>query len=574
MSNAHLAGFIRINRIGAVRVAAAVLLTTGAHLPAQDVTITPPSWENCYDVPDQPPALKNKLSLAFPSDLKATPDIGYVVFDVVLDKKGQTLANRPLATLAAYERAAHVIGGSFTRLPGRRAGEGVNTEFSFAVVFNPASASSEQSDATPRLLEVALVKRTLPKEARRGEALPDRIEWIDVIVDATGRIAALKNAPADVARICEIAAKNWRFGAARRGGTAIAAEMRVPFIIVSSFEPEPDSGKRVQPRVLRQQRPVYPLAMRASEMRGEVLVDFIVDIEGRVRNPFVVRTLNPAFDDPTITAIREWRFEPGRVGDRPVKTHMQVPVLFGLNELPGGGSGPFRKKAKGDLAKLAESYRYDTPPKPRGTVRVVYPYGLLRGEKSGKATVQFVVGIDGKVSQVEVTEAAMLEFGCALKAAVEGFVFEPAIKAGRPGLSLESFTQEFGRFEGMQTLSREELFMVRREERKPESIISSSELDDPPVELSRPPPRFPQSVAANVKKGRVVVEFLIDEEGTARLPRVISATEDAFGYAAVQNVASWRFAPPTCGGRPVAVRVQMPVLFGEEDNTKKADSQK
>ena len=54
--------------------------------------------------------------------------------------------------------------------------------------------------------------------------------------------------------------------------------------------------------------------MRASGMRGDVLVDFVVDSEGRVTRAYVVRSLNPAFDEPALEAVRRWKFEPGRKG--------------------------------------------------------------------------------------------------------------------------------------------------------------------------------------------------------------------------------------------------------------------
>ena len=69
-------------------------------------------------------------------------------------------------------------------------------------------------------------------------------------------------------------------------------------------------------------------------------------------------------------------------------------------------------------------------------------------------------------------------------------------------------------------------------------------------------------VKEGVKGGETLIEILVDEEGRARLPRILSASDEAFGYAAVQGVAAWRFDPPKRGGRPVVVRVQIPFSFG------------
>lgn len=45
------------------------------------------------------------------------------------------------------------------------------------------------------------------------------------------------------------------------------------------------------------------------------------------------------------------------------------------------------------------------------------------------------------------------------------------------------------------------------------------------------------------------------------LPRMVSASAPAFGYAAVQTVATWRFEPPTSGGKPVMARARVPFTF-------------
>ena len=58
------------------------------------------------------------------------------------------------------------------------------------------------------------------------------------------------------------------------------------------------------------------------------------------------------------------------------------------------------------------------------------------------------------------------------------------------------------------------------------------------------------------------------------MPRVVSATEEGFGYAAVQAVSAWWFEPPLMGGKPVVVRVQIPFKFGETPKNTKAPASK
>ena len=65
-------------------------------------------------------------------------------------------------------------------------------------------------------------------------------------------------------------------------------------------------------------------------------------------------------------------------------------------------------------------------------------------------------------------------------------------------------------------------------------------------------------------RGEARIEVLIDEEGKVRLPRIVEATDPAFGYAAVQAVTEWRFEPPTAAGKPAIVRVLVPFDFALE----------
>ncbi|HEX2853734.1 MAG TPA: TonB family protein [Opitutaceae bacterium] len=87
------------------------------------------------------------------------------------------------------------------------------------------------------------------------------------------------------------------------------------------------------PLVIKMTEPVYPMAMRLTRTTGQVVVDFIVDTSGRVRNPTAVKTTHPAFSERAVEAVRAWRFSPGVKNGRVVNTHMQVPVIFTLSDV-------------------------------------------------------------------------------------------------------------------------------------------------------------------------------------------------------------------------------------------------
>jgi protein TonB len=81
-----------------------------------------------------------------------------------------------------------------------------------------------------------------------------------------------------------------------------------------------------------QARPQYPFEMRRAGIAGEVVVDFIVDTAGDVQNAYALRSTQREFEAAAVQAVSKWKFKPGRKGGRDVPTHMQVPIVFTLNE--------------------------------------------------------------------------------------------------------------------------------------------------------------------------------------------------------------------------------------------------
>jgi TonB family protein len=152
-------------------------------------------------------------------------------------------------------------------------------------------------------------------------------------------------------------------------------------------------------------------------------------------------------------------------------------------------------------------------------------------------------------------------FGGALQAAIECFRFEPALKDGRPTQAIISMEQAFDRFGRGSIVPDEDLALLITERKHPDEIVAANKLDKPLRPISQRPPVFPVTLPETVTKGTAVVEILVDSDGYVRLPRVVSATHPAFGFAAVQAVASWRFEPLRAAHRSAVTRVRVPFEF-------------
>jgi protein TonB len=82
-----------------------------------------------------------------------------------------------------------------------------------------------------------------------------------------------------------------------------------------------------KPRPLYQEMPRITQDMR-GQGGGTVYVIFIVSTEGRVQDPVVQKSSNPLFNEAALSAIKRWRFEPGKRNGRPVSFRMRVPITF------------------------------------------------------------------------------------------------------------------------------------------------------------------------------------------------------------------------------------------------------
>jgi TonB family protein len=79
------------------------------------------------------------------------------------------------------------------------------------------------------------------------------------------------------------------------------------------------------PKVTRRVEPRYPAGAKHFGVGGTLVVEVIITTEGKVTSPILVKTLPaPTLSYVALEAVRQWRFEPGKI-DGVVK-----PVIFTL----------------------------------------------------------------------------------------------------------------------------------------------------------------------------------------------------------------------------------------------------
>lgn len=82
-----------------------------------------------------------------------------------------------------------------------------------------------------------------------------------------------------------------------------------------------------KPRIIYEPGPTITRQVRENAP-GKVYVIFVVDQNGRVVNPKIEKSSNPVFEKPVLSAIRKWKFEPGKRGGKPVRFRMRRAFTF------------------------------------------------------------------------------------------------------------------------------------------------------------------------------------------------------------------------------------------------------
>ena len=85
-----------------------------------------------------------------------------------------------------------------------------------------------------------------------------------------------------------------------------------------------------EPRKLKHLSPSYPDIARAARVQGVVVLECVIDEQGRVREIKVLKGL-PLLDQAAIDAVRQWVYTPTLLGGVPVPVVMTVTVSFRLS---------------------------------------------------------------------------------------------------------------------------------------------------------------------------------------------------------------------------------------------------
>lgn len=74
----------------------------------------------------------------------------------------------------------------------------------------------------------------------------------------------------------------------------------------------------------------YPEMARRAGIEGRVYIQFIVNEQGNVENPQVIRGIGGGADEEALRVVSQAKFKPGMQRGRPVRVQYSLPIFFRL----------------------------------------------------------------------------------------------------------------------------------------------------------------------------------------------------------------------------------------------------
>lgn len=435
-----------------------------------------------------------------------------------------------------------------------------------------AKPEHQQTDATapaPIIADegAALLRQWVQPEYPESAAKAKKegrvmVEFVVELDGTVSRATVAKSSDPQFDEAALAAVRQWTFSPGIADKKPVAMAMRAPVVFrlaqLSQKQPPgqppaeelPAPLKRVSAQIKLSPNPAYPAELAETGLNGRVELEFTVGTDGVAHAPKVLWTSHAGFVPAALAALATSQFEPAHQGPLPFPEVQKAPIEFSTLGL---------KRAdvlKANHIAVTTSPVPSVLPEPTILLEPVYPAARLLAGESGEAVVEFALSDRAKVENIQLISATEPEYGAALLAAVSRWQFGPAMHEGaRVPVVLRvtyPFTPPVGGPVGR---------LVTELQPGGAGVSGAKGLDQRLTLVWQVAPVYPAAQRAARVAGEAKIEFIIDHEGRVRLPRIVSASHEDFGWAAATAISQWVFSPPTRGGQPTDVRVAIPISF-------------
>lgn len=176
----------------------------------------------------------------------------------------------------------------------------------------------------------------------------------------------------------------------------------------------------------------YPDELRAANIEGVVLAQFVVDQDGSVEpGTFkALRSTNALFTEAVKADLASMKFYPAEVKGVRVKQLVQQPFTFALSKGASMGNSTPNTAPEPLMEFQVERAATQIP----GTGNIRYPDKLRAAGVEGEVLAQFVVTEDGRYldGSFKVVKSNDVLFDEAVRNALPNMRFRPALVGGKP----------------------------------------------------------------------------------------------------------------------------------------------
>lgn len=419
------------------------------------------------------------------------------------------------------------------------------------------------------------VRAEYPREAAKEKV--GGVVKISFIADTTGAVVSarsLEEADPRLAAAAVAAIKQWKIEPVIEDGRAVSCGLIAEIKFAPGEKLSDEAARSEQlphPAPTTAASPLetpegdYPDVMRGTKLSGKVLFKGTVTETGDVVASSIIAASHSDFVLPALSSLRKWKFKPRMQGDLALSAEVEGVVSFTSDV-----SSPSEVLVANGITMLDGS----TPELPAIVVvacETAWPIDMILAGVAGRATVDFTITADGRSKDVVLVAATQHDFGQSLVAAMETwqFALQPdAIDALAPRMRKTALTETRLRRTleftiptdtgGTNTRELARLVAALRAGK----IEGAKGLDQKLIPIYRAMPHYPGTfVGREAPSGEAVIEVVVDRSGRVRLPRIVSASQPEFGWAAATAAMQWVFKAPQRAGEPTEVKVRIPFKF-------------
>jgi TonB family protein len=205
------------------------------------------------------------------------------------------------------------------------------------------------------------------------------------------------------------------------------------------------------PRILSTVYVPYPSDVPDKKVQGMTVLAMVINTNGVPEHIQVLHTHGEAFDQAVIEAVKQSRFEPGKLTGKPVPVWIDIRVVFRTNQIQ---SLPELLITERDLpapdqSKLEDKHHNPlsyTPPFPIHTVEAYFADPFTTHPYVQVAIVTVLVGEDGMPKEVRVKRGLGFGLDRKAEAAVWQYRFLPATNRGKTIAARTDVMVDFAKF--------------------------------------------------------------------------------------------------------------------------------